>query len=136
LVAARILVTLEDEYRAYREVLAAAIRVLRPAARVESADLEALAEEIERLDPHLVVCSRPNTVDPAGRSAWVELPIDPTRPARVCVGGRYSERTNPTLEVLVGIVDVVEEQLARREGGDLLRGAVRKKDAREPPAGR
>jgi hypothetical protein len=30
--------------------------------------------------------------------------------------------TNPTLEVLVGIVGVIEEQLARREGGDFLRG--------------
>jgi hypothetical protein len=122
LVATRILVALEDEFRAYREMIAAAVRVLRSHARVQSAGLEALSEEIEHLDPHLVVCSRPNTVDPASRSAWVELSIDPTRPARVCVGGRYSERTNPTLEVLLGIVDVVEEQLARTEGGDLPRG--------------
>jgi hypothetical protein len=74
------------------------------------------------LDPHLLVCSRPNTVDPGGRPAWVELPTDPTRPARVCVGGRYSERTNPSLEVLLGVVDEVEEQLTRTEGGDLLLG--------------
>jgi F420-dependent methylenetetrahydromethanopterin dehydrogenase len=123
LVAARILIAFEDEYRAYREVLAAAIRVLRRRAQVESAELDALAQEVERLDPHLVVCSRPNTVDPGGRPAWVELPIDPIRPARVCVGGRYSERTNPTMEVLLGVVDEVEEQLTRTEGGgDLLLG--------------
>ena len=122
MVAARILVALEDEYRAYREVIAVAIRLLRSHAWVESAGLEALAEEIERLDPHLVVSSRPNTVDPASRSAWVELSIDPTRPTRVCIGGRYSGRTNPTLEVLLGIVDIVEEHLARTESGDLLRG--------------
>ena len=122
MVAARILVVFEDEYRAYRETIAAAIRILRPRTQVESAELEALAEEVERLDPHLVVCSRPNTVDPRGRPAWVELPIDPTRPARVCIGGRYSERTNPTLEVLLQVVDEVEERLARIEGGDLLLG--------------
>jgi hypothetical protein len=122
LVAARILVAFENEYRAYREVIAAAIRVLRPCAQVETAGLDALAEEVERLDPHLLLCSRPNTVDPGGRPAWVELPTDPTRPARVCVGGRYSERTNPTLEVLLGVVDEVEEQLTRTEGGDLLLG--------------
>jgi hypothetical protein len=123
LVAARILIAFEDEYRAYREAIAAAIRVLRPRAQVETAGLDALAEEVERLDPHLVICSRPNTVDPRGRPAWVELPIDPTRPARVCVGGRYSERTNPTMEVLLGVVDEVEEQLTRTEGGgDLLLG--------------
>jgi F420-dependent methylenetetrahydromethanopterin dehydrogenase len=118
LVTARILVAFEDEYRAYREVIAAAIRVLRPGAQVESSNLDALAQEVERLDPHVVICSRPNTVDPGGRPAWVVLPTDPTRPARTCVGGRYSERSNPTVEVLLRVVDEVEEQLA--EGDDLL----------------
>jgi hypothetical protein len=116
------LVAFEDEYRAFREVIAASIRVLRPRTQVEIAELDALAEEVERFDPHLVFCSQPNTVDPGGRPAWVEIPIDPTRPTRVCIGGRYSEQTNPTLEVLLGIVDEVEEQLARTEGGDLLLG--------------
>jgi hypothetical protein len=109
LVAARILIAFEDEHRVYREAIAGAIRVHRPHAQVETAGPGALAEEVERLDPHLVVCSRPNTVDPGGRPAWVELPIDPIRPARVCVGGRYSERTNPTLDVLLGVIDEVEE---------------------------
>lgn len=122
MVAARILIAFEDEYRVYREAIAGAIRVLRPHAQGETAGLEALAEEVERLDPHLVICSRPNTVDPGGRPAWVELPTDPTRPARVCVGGRYSARTNPTLEVLLGVVDEVEEQLTRTEGDDHLLG--------------
>jgi F420-dependent methylenetetrahydromethanopterin dehydrogenase len=122
LVAARILVAIEDEYLAYREVIAAAIRVLRPGAQVQSANLDALAQEVERLVPHVVLCSRPNTVDPGGRPAWVVLPTDPTRPARICVGGRYSEQANPTVEVLVGIVDEVEERLAEAEGGALLLG--------------
>jgi hypothetical protein len=112
------LVAFEDEYRTYREVIAAAIRVLRPGAQVQSANLDALAGEVERLVPHLVICTRPNTVDPGGRPAWVVLPTDPTRPARICVGGSYSEQANPTVEVLVGIVDEVEERLA--EGGDDL----------------
>jgi F420-dependent methylenetetrahydromethanopterin dehydrogenase len=120
LVAARVLVAFEDEYRAYREVIAAAIRVLRSGARVESTNLEALAQEVERTDPHVVICTRPNTVDPGRRPAWVVLPTDPTQPARICIGGRYSERANPTIEVLLGIVDEVEEQLA--EVGDLLLG--------------
>jgi len=122
LVAARILIAFEDEYRVYREAIAGAIRVFRPHAQGETAGLDALEEEFERWDPHLVICSRPNTVDPGGRPAWVELPTDPTRPARVCVGGRNLARTNPTLEVLLGVVDEVEEQLAWTEGGDLLLG--------------
>ena len=122
MVAARILVAFEDDYRAYREVMAAAIRVLRPSSQVESANLDALAEQVERMDPHVVICSRPNTVDPRRRPAWVVLPTDPTRPARICVGGRYSERSNPTVEVLLGIIDEVEQQLTEAEGGDLLLG--------------
>ncbi len=122
MVTARILVAFEDEYLAYREVIAAAIRVLRPGAQVQSTNLDALAKEVERTDPHVVICSRPNTVDPGSRPAWIVLPTDPTRPARICVGGRYSERANPTVEVLVGIVDEVEEQLTEAEDSDFLMG--------------
>jgi hypothetical protein len=105
----RVLVAFEDVYRSYQGVIAAAIRVLRPHAEVETATLEALGEVLERFDPELVICSRPNTADPAGRIAWVELSIESTRPSKICVGGRYSESTNPTLEVLLAVIDEVEE---------------------------
>ena len=105
----RILVAFGDDYRTYRDVIAAGISILRPRVEVETASLETLAEEVERLDPHLVICSRPNTVDAGGVPAWVELSIDPTLPAKISVGGRYSERTNPTLEVLLTVIDEVEE---------------------------
>jgi hypothetical protein len=90
-------------------VIAASIRILRPRAEVETARLDALGEALERFDPELVICSRPNFVDPGGRIAWVELSIDSTRASKVCVGGRYSESTNPTLEVLLAAIDEVEE---------------------------
>ena len=122
MVTARILVAFEDEYLAYREVIAAAIRVLRPGSQVHSTTLDALALKVERTDPHVIICSRPNTVDPGRRLAWVVLPTDPTRPARICVGGRYSERANPTVEVLLGIVDEAEERLTEAEDSGLLVG--------------
>jgi F420-dependent methylenetetrahydromethanopterin dehydrogenase len=90
-------------------VIASAIRVLRPHAEVQTTTLETLGEEVERYDPDLVICSRPNTVDPGGRIAWVEVSIDPTQPSKVCVGGRRSESNNPTLEVLLAVMDEVEE---------------------------
>jgi hypothetical protein len=83
--------------------------VLRPHAEVDTTTLDTLRDEVERFDPDLVICSRSNTVDPGGRIAWVELSIDPTRPSRICVGGRYSELTNPRLEVLLAVIDEVEE---------------------------
>jgi hypothetical protein len=107
----RILVALEDDFRAYREVIAVGIRVLRPNVEVETADLDALEEEIKRFDPQLVICGRSNTADLGDRLAWVELSMDPMQPTRVSIGGRYSKRTNPTLEVLLGFLDEAEQLL-------------------------
>jgi hypothetical protein len=59
----------------------------------------------------LVISTHPNSVDPGGRPAWVELSLETFEPAKVCVGGRYSERTNPTLDVLLAVIDEVEELL-------------------------
>jgi hypothetical protein len=39
--------------------------------------------DVARFDPQLVICSQPNTVDPGGRPAWVELPPDPVRLAEI-----------------------------------------------------
>jgi hypothetical protein len=114
----RVLVAFEEDYRTYRETIAAAIQMLRrPRVEVESAELGALGDYIERFDPQLVISTHPNSVDPGGRPAWVELPMDPLRPTKVCVGGRYSERTNPTLDVLLAVIDEVEELI--RTNGDL-----------------
>jgi hypothetical protein len=90
-------------------VIAASIRILRPHTEVETTSLDGLREVVEHVDPELVISTQPNTVDPGGRIAWIELSIDSTRPSKVCVGGRYWESTNPTLEVLLAAIDEVEE---------------------------
>ena len=107
----RILVVFEGDYRAYRDVLAAGILILRPHVEVEAADLEALEEEVARFKPQVLICSRPEPVDSGGLAAWLEISADPTCPAKVSVGGRYSERPNPTLEELLCIIDEVEQLL-------------------------
>jgi hypothetical protein len=104
----RILVAFEYNFRAYRETIAAAIRVLRPGVEVETTSLDALGEHIERFDPHLVICSQSNTIYAGSRLAWVELSLDPLHPSKICVGGRYSERTNPTLGMLLEVIDEVK----------------------------
>jgi hypothetical protein len=112
-----ILIAFEPEYRAYQGVIAAAIRVLRPNVEVQTADLDALEEEIKRFDPQLVICGRSNTADLGDRLAWVELSMDPMQPTRVSIGGRYSERTNPTLEVLLEVVDEAETFVSEQQNG-------------------
>ena len=111
----RILVAFDPEYQTYQGVIAASVRILRPHAEVKTATLDRLGDEVKRFDPELVICSRPNTVDPGGKIAWVELSVLTTRPSKICVDGRYSESINPTLEILLSVIDEVEE-LKRTDG--------------------
>ena len=99
---------LEDDYRAYREVIAAGIRILRPHAEVETAALEALEVELDRFDPQLVICSGHKQVGSGGKPAWIELSLDPTQPTKISVGGRYLERINLGVEALVETIDELE----------------------------
>jgi hypothetical protein len=114
----RILVSLESDYRAYRDVLAVGIRILRPRSEVEIADAQVLEEEVERFKPVMLICSRPKPVDSGVWPAWVELSVDPTQPTKASVGGRYFERINPALDELLGTIDEVE-QLDNRKHASL-----------------
>jgi hypothetical protein len=100
-------VATEDDYSAYRETIAAVLRVLRPHTEVESTPLQTLEEELEHFDPQVVICSGHEDVESSDRLAWIELSLDPTQPTKVRVGGCYLERTNPTVEELLKIIDEV-----------------------------
>lgn len=117
MVETRVLVAYEDENRAYREVIAAGIAVLRPHVVVATCTPdELLGGELERFDPHVVICGRPSTVDPGDRLAWVEMPIEPGRPAKVRIGGRRRESTRLSLEGLLEIIDEAEELIRAKAG--------------------
>jgi hypothetical protein len=109
LVEIRILVAVEDDYRAYRDVIATGIRVLRPHAEVDTTDLDALEEEVKRFKPEVVVCSRPDAADPNDGPTWIELSLDPLRPSKIRMGDRRWELTNPTVDVLLHVVDEAEK---------------------------
>lgn len=115
----KILVSFEDGYRSYQEVIAATIRILRPRAEVATSDRDALEEELERFDPCVVICSCSKPLHISDVAAWVELSLDPTSPAKVCIGGLYLEQRNPDLESLFAIIDKVE--LLVQQGTDFRR---------------
>ena len=117
----RILVAFEDDYRAYADALAKAIRAARPHLDVAMVGLETLLTGVARLDPHLIICSSPNPAanQQEGKLAWVELSVDPHRPSKFCVSGRRWESLNPSLEELLGVVEETEQLLvgsSRRSG--------------------
>ncbi len=96
---------LEDDFRVYRETIAAGLRILRPHADVKDAPLESLEEELERFDPQVVICSGHRDLEPdSGRAAWVELSLDPAQPTKISVGGCHLERTNPSVGELLEII--------------------------------
>jgi hypothetical protein len=103
----RVLVAFEESYRIYRETIAAALRVLRLETEVKSTTLEELEGELERFDPEVVICSGHKEVEPGIRLAWIELSMDPILPTKISVGGRHFERTNPTVEDLLEIIEEV-----------------------------
>ena len=105
----RILLTITP--RLYRETLALSIHRRHPDFDVLLALPWALDGRAERFDPQLVVCSRPNTLASRRCAAWVELPLDPTRPTKICVAGRCSKRINPPIAVLLAVIDEVEQLL-------------------------
>jgi hypothetical protein len=100
-------VAFEDNYEVYRETIAAVLRILRPESKVKSTTLEALEGELERFDPEVVICSSHKEGEPGTRLAWIELPVDPILPTKIRVDGHFLERTNPTVEELLEIIDEV-----------------------------
>ena len=104
----RILISYEGSYRVYSDALERAIRGLRPEAEVASCGLAEIGEHLESFDPHLVVSSGPNTVEPGGRAAWYRLSPEPDEPSEACLSGRRSHRPNPSLEELLSFIDEVE----------------------------
>ena len=117
-VRARVLVAYGEEYRAYREVIAAGVRLLRPGTEVSAATPADLEAKIALLDPQVVVCGVPGRPDPGSGfvTAWVELPAEVGRPARVRVGDGRREAVGLTLEGLLGAVDEAEEFVRAQAG--------------------
>ena len=113
----RVLVVYEDSYRSYAETMVGAIRGHRPHLQAEIVQARGLEAQVGRFDPHLVICTRPNTVDPGGRVAWVRLSDDPDEPSEFCLGGQRWEAENPGVEEVLEIIGETERLL--REGQDL-----------------
>jgi hypothetical protein len=104
----RILISYEESYHLYSDTLHRALAGLRPEAEVAACRLRVLGEQVKSFNPHIVVSSGPNTVDPGGRAAWYRLSPEPDEPSEACLGGRCWRRLNPPLEELLSFIDEVE----------------------------
>jgi hypothetical protein len=114
-VKVRLLISGEDEHRAHREVLGAAIKEVMPRHEVTVCQSSEFEGELERLEPQVVIFGRFRPAEPAGDTlAWVELSMDPTQPTKIRVGESRWAVDNPSLEDLFFVIDKAEG-LARSE---------------------
>ena len=70
------LVAFEDLYRAYREVIGAAIRVLRPNVEVTTTGLDNLEEEVARREPRVVISSQERPAGLRPGVTWFHVPLE------------------------------------------------------------
>jgi hypothetical protein len=98
-------IVVANEPRAYREVIAAALRALRPELSVATTEPCGLDAAIVSLRPHFVLCSRLTEVVETRAPGWVVL--YPDGAARVVIGltGRRSMAADIELSDLLAIVD-------------------------------
>lgn len=98
----QVLVAIEP--RSYREVIGCAIAGLRPDISVSVVEPEELLAETARLEPEVVIHSRPE--EPlAGVVTWIGIPEDPAIPTTLYRGGHRSEVSGFDLEKLISILD-------------------------------
>jgi len=95
--------------RFYRETIGEAIRGLRPGVEVVIVDPDELEDGMRHLDPDLVISVRPASLDPVGRSAWVQFVPYEKPAATISIGGRRLELDEAELEDLLSVIDQAEE---------------------------
>jgi hypothetical protein len=79
-------------------------------------DLDTLGEELARSDPRLLTCNCHGPASSGGVDARIEIFLVHSGPARICIGGHYSEQHNPTPETISAVIDEVELLIQTQEG--------------------
>ena len=104
---------LANEPRSYREAIAQVVGAIWSSTEVAIIEPEELDDAVERLAPHLVICSR---VTPAVQNhsfAWVELYTNHGPLSTVSIGGEVSTVDGMELSDLLSIVDRTAASLDR-----------------------
>ena len=107
-------ILLANKPRLYREVIGDACRALRPQHHVVTVAPENLDDEVVRLAPHLVFCSRLTPAVHVHPLAWVMLYPDDKPRAVICLGGRCSTVADLEFNGLLSIIDGAERLVQLR----------------------
>lgn len=98
-------VVVANEPRSYRESISAAFEALRPQVQVSTVDPEDLDQEVERLAPQLVVCSRLTSAVEHDAPIWVLLYPNGASHAVVYQNGVRTHHPVMDLDTLLSVLD-------------------------------
>lgn len=98
-------ILLAMEPRAYREVIGATIRELRPNLRVVTTAPSTLLRELDRLEPVLVIADQPDTDSRAKQPCWVYFSPYASPAATARLGDERREIEEMGLDDLLGVID-------------------------------
>ncbi len=112
------------EHRSSRDVLTAAIKMLRPAIEVINLEPELLDEALLRWRPKLVICSRLTQGVEASQSDWIVLYPEGERRVEQRIAGHRATAEDLDFGVLLAYLDRLVG-LARYGRGEQSRGRQR-----------
>lgn len=100
-----------NELRTYRDVYVHAFRILRPNLEVREVEPADLDREIERFEPHLVVCSYASVAVRETVLSWIELYPEGAPVAMICTAGQLSTIRDVQFDNLISVIDQTTELL-------------------------
>jgi hypothetical protein len=101
-------ILIADELASYRESIALVFRELRPDVEVIEADSGTLNQQVLRMTPDLVICSRVTSLVRDLVPNWVELYPGCESLSTFCIGGEYRAVDEVQLSDLLSLVDRLE----------------------------
>lgn len=99
------LVLIANDPRAYREAISGTLEALRPGFEVLMVEPGNLDEEVLRMAPHLVVCSRVSNIIEERAPVWIELYPGHSSGAVVQIADERTAIPEMDFETLLSTVD-------------------------------
>ncbi|MGH3145639.1 MAG: hypothetical protein ACRDTR_07530 [Rubrobacter sp.] len=101
-------VLMANELASYRETIAFVLRELRPNVEVIEADSGVLNQQVLRVSPDLVICSRLTSLVRDRVPNWIELYPESQPYSTVCIEGERRTVDDVHLSDLLSVVDRME----------------------------
>jgi hypothetical protein len=97
----------------YRQAIALTLMSHRPRLDVRICPPEGLDSEVERFEPHLVVCNEATQTVRANVLSWVEILFENGLGAIISLHGQTSEVHDISTDDLLGAVDETEKMVSQ-----------------------